>query len=111
MNTVQLDGKLLPIRWDRVALFRADEIGLPELLASGKLGFSTLCKRVWVMLDDDGRKRFPSPEKVAAAMPMSYAANAWEVVLRAYNESEGVADSPAKNAGGGIAPSPESSSG
>lgn len=107
---INLAGIARQIRWDQAALFRADDTGLCQRLADGNMGYATLCRMIWVMLDEAGRKAHPSPEHVALHVPLDKKEALWEIVLREFNAKNGIGDSEAKNGSGGVAPSPESSS-
>lgn len=93
---ISLNGKNYPIAWTRGSMFRADLLGLPERLATGKTGYSTLCQMIWVMLDKKGRLAFPDAEDIAEVLPVEKAIENWAIVLKAYNAGEGVEDSEAK---------------
>lgn len=105
-HVVALGGVSRPLAWTNAALYRADELDLMSKFAAGKFGYSTLCKTVWCMLDDAGRKALPTPEAVSEHIPLKEAANVWEVAMRAYSAANGGEDSPAKKETGGTAPSP-----
>lgn len=100
--TVTLGGVARPLVWNNGALYRADELGLPVLLAAGKSGYSTLCKMIWVMMDEAGRKALPTPEAVANLVPMKMESvlATWKVVLEAYSLGSGVEDSDSKKENG-----------
>lgn len=111
MKHIVLGDRTVPLKWDGGALYRADEIDLPQRMAAGQFGFSTLCKMIWVMLSDEERaKHYASPDKVATALKKGQADDAWTVVMAAWSEGNGVEDSPAKNVVGSGSPSPSSSS-
>ena len=104
--TVTLGGIARTVVWNNAALYRADEIGLMELLAAGKFSYSTLCKMIWVMLDDASRKVLPTPESVAAHVSVTNASPLYEVVLKAFAQGNGTKEeSPSKNGIGGSEPS------
>ena len=105
---LQLGGKAYGLTWDNAALFRADDIGLPEKLAAGKFGFSTLARMVWAMLDASGIKAFPAPLDVANALSQAEQAKAWAVVMQAYAAGNGTGDTEAKKESGGSEHSPAS---
>lgn len=68
-NTVLiLAGVPCQLRWDKRALFRADEVGLFTKREPG-LGLATGAKYVWAMMPDAAREKHPTPEDVAAIMP------------------------------------------
>lgn len=68
-NTVLiLDGHPYQLRWDKAAMFRADEIGLFDRKKPG-IGLAQAAKYVWAMLPAAGRERHATPEAVAVAMP------------------------------------------
>lgn len=104
--TIQIGAKSYAIAWDNGALYRADLLGLPKRLASGKHGFATLCQMVWVMLDADARVELPEPEDVARRLSTKEYATIWARVLEAYAAGKGTDDSEPKNASGVSAPSP-----
>lgn len=107
--TIILNGTQHNLTWDNAATFRADDTGLVDKLAKGKFGYSTLCKMIWVCLDDAGREAFSSPEAVAKYLPIDNSTAAWEVVMKAYIAGTGRGDSEAKKTNGEAAPSPVSS--
>jgi hypothetical protein len=55
------------LRWDKAAMFRADECGV---FTTKGVGFAKAAKYVWAMLPDTQRvSAFPTPEAVATALP------------------------------------------
>ncbi len=111
MNTpspvlVVLKGKELPIVWDRGAIYRADLCGLSQRLADGLMGYSTLCQMIHVMLDEQGRKLFPSAEAVALQVPLSKQEEYWLKVMAAFDAGTAREDDAVKNGTGGAELSP-----
>ncbi len=80
-NTVLiLDGTPYQLRWDKRAMFRADEVGLFSKREPG-LGLATGAKYVWAMMPDAGRSKLKTPEDVANAMPPL--SEVWEAINNA----------------------------
>jgi hypothetical protein len=98
--SLKLGDKERSLTWDNSALFRADEIGLPEKLARGQFGYSTLCKMIWVMLSESDRRMYPTAESVALAVPIKSASDVWVTVMKAYYAGEGL-EEPARGKGKG----------
>jgi hypothetical protein len=75
-NEIKLEAETYLLRWDKGAMFRADDCGL----WSGKqgLGFAAAAKYLWSMLPSTGRSRYPTPEDVARVMPPLN--EAWPVI-------------------------------
>lgn len=68
-NTVLvLEGTPYQLRWDKAAMFRADELGLFERRRPG-IGLALMAKYVHAMLPDAGRERYATPQAVAVALP------------------------------------------
>lgn len=80
-NTVViLGGQPYQLRWDKAAMFRADEIGLFEKRKPG-IGLAGAAKYVWCMIPAEGRERFAAPVDVATVLPPL--AEAWETITNA----------------------------
>lgn len=107
--TVTLGGIARNIVWNNAALFRADELELMKRVAAGKFGYATLCKMIWVMLDDASRKALPTPEDVAMQVNIQDANALWDVVLKAYFAGMGTEESDLKKGTGGSEHLPTSS--
>jgi hypothetical protein len=65
-TTVTLGGESYVLRWDKGAMFDADEAGV----WSGKpgIGLASAAKYVWAMLPPGGRQKFPTPRDVFKAL-------------------------------------------
>lgn len=67
MPVLQLaGGDPVELKWDKIAMFRADEAGV---FTTKGIGFARAAKYVWAMLPEAERLRYPSPEAVAEAIP------------------------------------------
>lgn len=66
--TVQLGGAPYVLRWDKGAIFRADELGVWGTQDNG-MGFSRAAKYLFAMLPDAARRKYTSPERIAEVMP------------------------------------------
>lgn len=105
-NTVIiLAGVPYQLRWDKRAMFRADEIGLFAKRAKPGLGLALGAKYVWAMLPDAGREKHPTPEDVAAVLPPL--AEAWEIVNNAVAAGRETSEKNGRGSTNG--PSPASS--
>lgn len=69
------------LRWDRAAMYRADEAGAYAESTVNGLGFSQAAKLLWAMLPDDARKAYPAPQALAQVMPP--VADVWAVIVTA----------------------------
>ncbi len=67
-TVVVLDGTPYQLRWDKAAMFRADEIGLFDRKRPG-IGLAQAAKYVFAMLPAAARERYTTPEAVAVVMP------------------------------------------
>ncbi len=57
------------LKWDKAAMFRADQAGLFDGNDESVLGFARACKYVWAMLPPDRRNAFKDPESIAPHLP------------------------------------------
>lgn len=106
-TTVILDGVPYGLRWDKGALFRADEMGLFDRRKAG-IGVAAAAKYVWAMGPVALRERFATPENVAEAFPeVSEMTGIWSAINAAVELSR--SSDPKKNGGLTNGPSPASS--
>lgn len=104
-TTVVLGGEPYVLRWDKGAMFDADEVGL----WSGKpsAGPAHWAKYLWAMLPPAGRLKFPTPRDVFRAMPPI--AEVVPIINAALEQADESVD-PKKVYGSTSGPSPASSS-
>lgn len=77
-NTVLiLRGEPYQLRWDKGAMFRADELGVFGKSKPG-IGLAKAAKYVCAMLPKEGREKYPEPQDVAAVLPPL--AEVWPIV-------------------------------
>ena len=65
---VKLAGISYQLRWNKGAMFRADEFGVWDRKKPGA-GFAKAAKYICAMIPDEGREKYPTPEAVAQVMP------------------------------------------
>lgn len=75
-TTIKLAGKPYVLKWDKGAMFDADEVGV----YTGKqgAGLAMAAKYVWAMLPPAGRKAYPTPRDVFKDLPPL--AEAWPII-------------------------------
>lgn len=103
-NVILLAGLPYRLKWDRSAMFYADEVGA---FAPGSRGFSRACKMVWAMMPEEGRAKYPKPSDVANVLPPLTEANA---KISAAYEIAGESMDPKKVFGSTTGPSSSPSS-
>lgn len=83
-NTVViLAGTPYALKWDKGAMYRADELGLFDRRKPG-LGIAAAAKYLWAMAPAACRERFPTPLEVAEALPpMEELPAVWEAINNA----------------------------
>lgn len=64
---ITLDGKDYELRWNRGAVFRADELGIYN--SSKSVGLADGAKYVFAMLPEDARRAYPTPAAVFEVLP------------------------------------------
>ncbi len=107
-TTVLLAGSPYALRWDKGAMFRADELGLFERKRPG-IGLASAAKYVWCMGPAALRDRFVTPEAVAEAFPpFNELAGVWSAINAAVAASK--EDGEKKDAGSTNGHLPASSS-
>jgi len=105
-TVVVLDGTPYQLRWDKAAMFRADEIGLFGKHLPG-VGLARAAKYVWAMLPETGRTKYAQPVHVAEALPPL--AEVWPTINNAIKVA-GPGAEPKNVVGSTSGPSPASSS-
>lgn len=90
--TVIISGEIVPLRWDKGAMFRADELGLFDKRKPG-IGLAAGAKYIWVMAPEAIRERFATPSALAEVMPPLK--DAWAAINQAVDEGKDRTD--AKN--------------
>lgn len=107
-TTVILAAMPYGLRWDKGAMFRADELGLFERKRPG-IGLAAAAKYVWCMGPSALRDSFTTPEAVAEAFPpLSELGTIWSAINAAVAASK--EDGEKKDAGSTSGRSPASSS-
>lgn len=106
-TTVILGGIPFGLRWDKGAMFRADDLGLFERRKPG-IGLAAAAKYVWCMGPAGLRERYATPEAVAEAFPkLTQLGEIWEAINAAVALSK---EDGEKNGDGSTSgPSPASS--
>lgn len=56
----------VPLKWDKAAIFRADEIGV---FTTKGIGFARAVKYAWCMAPESVRRAYPTPEQLAEIVP------------------------------------------
>lgn len=80
-NTVLvLEGVPYPLRWDKGAMFHADDIGLFDRRRPG-MGLAAAAKYVWCMLPASAQLKYADPKAVAVVLPPLK--DAWDVINNA----------------------------
>ncbi len=104
ITEIKIAGDVYQLRWDKGAMFRADECGL----WSGKegLGFAAAAKYLWSMLPAAGRNKYRTPEDVARDMPALN--DVWPIINQAV-AAGGESTDPKNVFGSTSSPSPSSS--
>lgn len=108
-NTVViLAGTPYALKWDKGAMYRADELGLFDRKKMG-LGIAAAAKYLWAMAPAACRERFASPVEVAEALPsLAEMPAIWDTINNAVNS--GREGDEKKAAGSTSGPLPASSS-
>jgi hypothetical protein len=83
-TTIKLAGSPFVLKWDKGAMYDADEVGV----YSGKqgAGLAMAAKYVWAMLPPAGRKLYPTPRDVFSALPPL--SEVWPVITAALDAGE-----------------------
>lgn len=81
-TVVVLGGTPYQLRWDKGAMFRADEIGLFEKRKPG-IGIAAGAKYIWAMGPASLRETYATPEAVAEAFPDGGLRELWEAINNA----------------------------
>ena len=107
-TTVILAGTPYGLKWDKGAMFRADDIGLFERRRPG-IGLAAGAKYVWCMGPAALREKFTTPEAVGEAFPdVSDIGEIWQAINNAVAASKGANEK--KDVGSTSGPLPASSS-
>lgn len=103
---VILGGTPYALKWDKGAMYRADELGLFEKRKPG-IGLAAAAKYVWCMAPAALRERCAGPEQVAELLDVAALRDVWDAINNAVSASR---DVPEKNGNGSTnGPSPASS--
>jgi hypothetical protein len=102
---IQLKGVPYRLRYDKRAMFRADELGLFGDGQSHGLGLARGAKFIFALLPHEAHAKYKTPEDVAEDMPELV--EAWSAIVAAMEEAK--SSSEKKAAGSMSGPSQSSS--